>query len=134
MKKKLNCILLVDDDSSTNYLHKMVIEEVGCAEKCVAVQSGEAALEYLNEHPAPGLIFLDINMPAMNGWEFLEAYQQLDCGKEGTIVVVMLTTSLNPDDKEKARQYGEINGFNNKPLTTEMVGDILHKHFPDGVG
>ncbi len=134
MNKKLNCILLIDDDEATNLLNQIVVEKSGCAEKCIAVQSGIEALEYLTSrknggHPQPDLILLDINMPAMNGWEFMDAYKELDSKQKGQIVIVMLTTSLNPDDEEKSRTYDEIQDFKNKPLTVKMLQGIVEKHF-----
>tara|TARA_R110002124_G_scaffold287323_4_gene472821 strand:+ start:4326 stop:4733 length:408 start_codon:yes stop_codon:yes gene_type:complete len=130
MRKKVNCILLIDDDEPTNFLHKIIIEDSNLAEKVVAVQSGYEALEYLEKkedgkYPQPGIIFLDINMPAMNGWEFLERYKQLDESLKGKILVVMLTTSINPDDKKKAMGKGFVKGFLSKPLTTEMLEKII---------
>lgn len=134
MTKKLNCILLIDDDEATNYIHKRIISEVGCAEKVVAVQSGQAALDFLNEstnghHPKLDLIFLDINMPAMNGWEFLKHYKNLSASKRAKVVLVMLTTSLNPDDLELATKIDEVNGFESKPLTAEKMKSTLKVHF-----
>lgn len=135
MKKKLNCILLIDDDEATNYIHKIVINKADCAEQVVAMQSGYDALDYLTKmkdgiYPQPDVIFLDINMPAMDGWEFLEEYEKLEDGQKGHIVVVMLTTSLNPDDEKKAKSLGKVNGFKNKPLSVEMVEDVVKEHFP----
>ena len=134
MKDKLNCILLIDDDDSANFLSELVIRKTNCTEKVVAVQSGNAALEYLKSkengvHPKPDLIFLDINMPGMNGWEFLEAYDELEFEQKGKIVVVMLTTSTNPDDIAKAKSIGGINDFSHKPMTTEMLNKVLLNYF-----
>lgn len=137
MKKKLNCILLIDDNESDNYYHEVIIEEVGCTENVVALESGKDALEYLSskesngKYPQPDLIFLDINMPGMNGWEFLEEYKKLDKDKQGNIVVVMLTTSLNPDDEAKASDLKEIKNFMNKPLTVDTLNQTLNKYFPE---
>ena len=136
MERKLNCILLIDDDEATNFLHKIVIRNAKCAEKVVSVQSGKAALEYLcskedDEHPQPDLIFLDINMPVMNGWEFLERYKKLPENQKGKIMVVMLTSSLNPDDEVRSREYGEINKFLGKPLTKEMLVEVLELNFKE---
>src|ERR1041384_5557494 len=73
MKTALNCVLLIDDDEPTNYINKMLIEEAHCTKQVEVVQGGQAALNYLSSfasNPEPGqlpeLIFLDINMPAMN--------------------------------------------------------------------
>ncbi len=133
MTKKLNCILLIDDDEATNYIHQKVIEEVSCAEKVVAAQSGQEALDFLNEREdwasSPvDLIFLDINMPAMNGWEFLEHYNKLDASKKAKTILVMLSTSLNPDDRENALEMDSVNGFENKPLTEEKIISIFEAY------
>lgn len=134
MKTKLNCVLLIDDDEPTNFLNKIVINQSGLAEKVVVTQGGKEALDYLNstendEHPHPDLILLDINMPAMNGWEFLEEYKKLGPAQQGKIVVIMLTTSLNPDDWDMAQKIDEIKDFMNKPLSAESLEKVLSKHF-----
>ena len=137
MKQKLNCILLIDDDEPTNFLNRMVIEEVGCTERIEIMQSARDALKYLTNttnsgsYPRPDLVFLDINMPAMDGWEFLEKYNQLPEDQKAKIIVVMLTTSFNPEDELKARKIAGIAGFRNKPLTPEILTMLLRQHFPD---
>jgi len=130
MTRKLNTIMLIDDDEPTNFLSKMLIEEAHCAEHIQVADSGKMALDYLSKcNNSPDLIFLDINMPAMNGWEFLDKYRELDKVKQGKIVIIMLTTSLNPDDKVKAGQMPEISGFENKPLSPELIDRVLKKYF-----
>jgi CheY-like chemotaxis protein len=136
MQHKLNCVLVIDDDEPTNFLNQIIVENSGCAEHVKAVQSGQEALEYLTTRekdkcPRPDLIFLDINMPAMNGWEFLEKYKSLNKEEQGKIMVVMLTTSLFPEDKVKAEEMPEVSGFENKPLTPEKLDRILAKFFQD---
>jgi len=134
MRPKLKTILLVDDDEATNFIHQMVIKQMGCTENIVVRENGVEALEYLTasidgNYPQPDLILLDINMPRMDGWEFLEEYKKLDDDQLAKTVIVMLTTSLNPDDKDKANIIPVITGFMSKPLTTEMLEEILVKHF-----
>jgi CheY-like chemotaxis protein len=146
MKKQLNCILLIDDDEPTNFLNKMTLEQMGCTRHIRIAQSGQEALDYListnpgddpcsatgrppDYHPRPDLIFLDINMPAMDGWEFLQRYKQLPSGQKADIVLIMLTTSLNPDDEMRTRKMPEIAGFENKPLKKEHVYALLEKYF-----
>ncbi|MDB5280213.1 MAG: response regulator receiver protein [Ferruginibacter sp.] len=143
MKNKLNCVLLVDDDEPTNFLNQMLVEETGCAQHIQVAQGGEIALDYLtnsedatmndDNFPCPDLIFLDINMPVMNGWEFLEKYRQLKIKHKVKVVLVMLTTSLFPEDKLRAEAIPEISGFENKPLTPEAWERIMQKYFPDKV-
>lgn len=135
MKNKLNCILLVDDDQPTNFFNEIVIKKSCYTDQVYAVQTGMEALEFLKSrqngvYPQPDLILLDVNMPAMNGWEFLEEYKSLPKEQRGNIVVVMLTTSLNPDDKSKASTINEISGFKSKPLTLEILNEIIKEFFP----
>lgn len=137
MNKKVNCVLVIDDDEPTNFLTRMILEESGWVNHIRIAQNGPEALEYLSKSeiegadpinfPSPDLILLDINMPAMDGWEFLEEYRKL--GVDDRIIIVMLTTSLFPEDKKKAERMEEISGFENKPLTTEKFRSILESYF-----
>ena len=136
MNTKISTVLLVDDDESTNFLHRRIIEKTGLAERVVIKETGLQALEYLRSmengvHPQPELILLDINMPVMNGWEFLKEYRQMDAEQQGKIVVVMLTTSINPDDQAKANALGMISDFKNKPLTQAMFTEMVRGYFPE---
>ncbi|HWK07254.1 MAG TPA: response regulator [Puia sp.] len=140
MKTKLDCILLIDDDEPTNFLNKMTVEQTGCARHVAIAQSGQEGLDFLmgqrsavndTDCPHPDLIFLDINMPAMDGWEFMEKYKQLPKEQKASIVLIMLTTSLNPDDEEKTKHIPEISGFENKPLKERQLEQILEKYFGD---
>lgn len=132
--RKLNCILLVDDDIPTNYYNKKIIEKLDCAHHVEACTSGEAALEFLRSDfssgnpPQPELIFLDINMPGMNGFEFLDEYEKLPAEFRGKVVIMMLTTSVNPHDEERANEKG-IKGFVRKPLDKEMLTALIQEHF-----
>src|ERR1041385_2757434 len=106
MTKKIHSILLVDDDDATNYLNRLTLKKLDCADEVHISESGSEALQYLQknvngDYPHPDLIFLDINMPAMDGWEFLEEYKKLPPEMKGKIVEIMLTTSLNPDDMRR---------------------------------
>jgi len=134
MKPKLKNILLVDDDEATNYIHKRVIKEADCTENIIIRDSGTDALQYLTskidgKYPQPDLIFLDINMPAMDGWEFLEQYKNLEDEQQAKTIIVMLTTSLNPDDKDKANTIPLISGFMAKPLTPEKLEHLHEEYF-----
>lgn len=139
MKKKLSTVLLIDDDEPTNFINSYIIDEVNCANSIKAVQSAEEALKYLSQcsagdtpdaAPAPELIFLDINMPGLNGWEFLEEYRKLTHLHKKSIII-MLTTSMNPDDQLRAQFIEEVAGFRSKNLTPEMLNELLKEHFPE---
>lgn len=147
--KQLNCILLIDDDEPTNFLNKMTLEQSGCARHIRIASSGQAALDYLRGSRAdlpgsdiggtgpadpgicwrPDLIFLDINMPAMDGWEFLAEYRTLPPEKKADTVLIMLTTSLNPDDEKRTIAIPEVSGFEHKPLNQVRLEQLLNKYF-----
>jgi CheY-like chemotaxis protein len=141
MKKKLNCVLLVDDNDSDNFIHRRVLEKSGITNHVEIAMNGQEALEFLTtkaksghlegSYTQPELIFLDINMPVMDGWEFLEEYRKLKDIQKGKVVFVMLTTSLNPSDKVKAEKLLEPDCFHFKPLTLEMIDRIMQKSFPE---
>jgi CheY-like chemotaxis protein len=127
-KLKIRKILLVDDDEATNYYNKFVIERLNLVEEIVVKETGKRALDYLlgiEKDDFPNLIFLDINMPEMNGWEFLEAYEKDKLYSRFTSVIVMLTTSINPEDREKASRMKLVNDFKIKPITEKMFLEIL---------
>lgn len=133
MKTKLNRILLVDDNPDDNYYHQIILKKMNIVDRIDVVLNGLEALAYLkreNQVP-PELIFLDINMPRMNGWEFLEQYKYLDAKQKARVVIMILTTSANPDDIRRAKEIEEVTGFETKPLTEEMMTRLLNQHFPD---
>lgn len=131
----IRCTLLVDDDPATNYLNRKLLERLGITEQIKVATNGREALQVLisscgeDLSPAcPALIFLDINMPVMGGFEFLEAYGELPLAQQQAIVIVMLTTSLHPNDVQRAAQL-PVAGFLSKPLTAEKVAQVLTDYF-----
>lgn len=134
----INCIMLVDDNPDDNFFHERVIKKNNYANNVIAVESGIEALEFLKNKKLntdhPDLIFLDINMPKMNGWEFLEEYKKLDKELQSKMVVVMLTTSDNPDDIALAKTKDVLSDFKTKPLTKEMMDDIVKQYFEERKG
>lgn len=125
--------MLVDDDEITNFVHQSLLEEAGVTQRVLVASNGQEALELIKERvlqdgEGPCLIFLDINMPVMNGFEFLEAYQELEDEFKHSAIVVMLTTSLNPKDTDRVEEFG-VNDFINKPLNKKKLLEVLEKHF-----
>jgi CheY-like chemotaxis protein len=135
MRKKLNNILLIDDDPDDNFFHQIIIKKMNMVHNIDVVTDGVKALEYLKRENQvqPELIFLDINMPRMNGWEFLAEYKKADIKSKSKIIIMILTTSANPDDLQKAKEIEEVSGFETKPLSPESLTSILNEYFPDYV-
>ncbi|WBA43948.1 response regulator [Hymenobacter canadensis] len=126
-------VLLVDDDSTANFLHALLLRTMGVARQVLVAENGEQALHTVVQAsvstPAacPALILLDLNMPVMNGLAFLEAYAQLPAPQQQA-TIILLTTSLHERDLARAREL-PIAGFLEKPLTREKVTALLQQHF-----
>jgi len=136
--KKINCIMLVDDNPADNEYHSIVISTAGVCDQIKIAYDGVEAISYLikagdqnqgEDFPRPDIIYLDINMPRMNGFEFLNEYSKLDENLKSKVMIIMLTTSLNPDDHTRALTYKEVAEFENKPLSVSMVKQVVEKYF-----
>lgn len=132
MTKIVKKVLLVDDDKVTNLLHTRLINRTGLVETVDVVTDGIAALEYLNEMHStngvqPELIFLDINMPRMNGFEFLQAYADLPEIPRDQQIVVMLSTSLLQSDHDRAEADPNVYKFANKPINPDQIREFVHE-------
>jgi len=129
---KIACTLLVDDDDTANYLNELLFNRIEATEKLLVARNGFEALQIIAQNcpgnNCPNLILLDINMPIMDGFEFLEAFEKLEFEKKELIVILMLTTSFNPRDVAKVRQ-ANIAGLVNKPLTKKALQELLAEHF-----
>ena len=129
--EKLSSILLVDDDSTNNFLNELLLKQLGVTDHLVTAEDGAQALDLLT-HPnnpiEPALLLLDVNMLGMNGIEFLEAYKQLPLAQNAPTVIIMLTTTMDARDLSRLDELG-IAGLVSKPLTKEKINDILQLHF-----
>ena len=130
----LKTVLLVDDDPLACFVHERLIRLVRPTSEVVSHYSGEEAISFIRKGieesaTAPELVFLDINMPGMNGWGFLEHYQKIDWKGVSSPILCMLTASGNPDDEVRARSYLEVADFVRKPLTTNQINSLLKAHF-----
>ncbi|MBD3663770.1 response regulator [Sulfitobacter aestuariivivens] len=132
----INKILLVDDDEVTNLLHKRLIRRSGQVKEVAVATDGLEALDYLRSRiaakaPLPELIFLDINMPRMGGFEFLEKYAELDLDGEIQQVIVMLSTSLLSADHMRAEADPNVKCFIDKPISPTEFVEILSEFAGD---
>ncbi len=130
MSSNLYNIMLVDDDRAFNFLNEKIIGFEKFASNISSFVEASKALDFLREaalsnpETLPDYIFLDINMPEMDGWEFMDKFKALPQPAVDKCKVFILTSSLNPIDIEKSKTYREVKGFASKPLTTEIISFI----------
>ena len=129
--KKLKRFLLIDDSKATNFFNKTIIEKVGCVEEVVVAENGKDALDILKNEIVPEIIFLDINMPVMDGWDFLTEYQRLNDDYKGSIIVLMLGTKLKDAEQKLSESITEIKEYSEKMLKKDIVCNLVNKYFED---
>ncbi len=120
-------IILVDDNEPDNVFHSIIIRGAGFDGDLRVFEDGVSGLEYLRnaDLQVPTLIFLDINMPGMDGFEFAEQATPLISQDHASAIIMMLTSSRSPHDIEKAKRLAVIRDFLTKPLQVDQVREIL---------
>lgn len=128
----LTRILCVDDDPITLMLYKMVIKKSEFAHNIETARNGEEALVFFDELSKdtqadyPQIIFLDLNMPVMGGWEFLDHFNTERYSAFGDIKVIVLSSTIDPNDIEKSKTYPMVIDFLSKPISKEMLESLRY--------
>lgn len=122
-------ICLIDDDRIYQFTAKRIIQLVNPLQKILIFSNGKEAIDYfaqqaINDADLPDLIFLDINMPVMNGWEFLEAYSLVKTALVKQISIYMVSSSVDEKDKIRSKSF-DVKDFIEKPIDKEMMVEIL---------
>lgn len=121
-------VVIVDDDSVVLFLHKVLIDRSNLPSASQSFKNAKEALEYISSngvHKKPYLVLLDINMPVMDGWEFLEAIQDVDF--KDNLYVAMVTSSINTNDIEHAKKYPQVIDYLEKPLRKDACEKLYQK-------
>lgn len=130
--KHLKKLILVDDDEIIVYLTKRLVKETNLVELTKVFGNGSDAINYLKEnrnntHLLPEIIFLDLFMPIMDGWQFLEEYALLKPKIDTQIIIYIITSSVSPEDIIRAKNIKEVTDYIIKPITKENFIAILEK-------
>lgn len=132
MKQVLQRIMIIDDDEVNNFLCTKVINRSGLECNVESYLSGMLALRKIidtDKDLLPDLLFLDINMPVMNGWDFLEEFKKLDLENKENIKIIMLSSSIYQKDIEKAEEYEIVSDYVTKPLSIDKILEINRNLF-----
>jgi len=122
-------VLLIDEDATNNLIFKKLANSTKLSDDLITCISALDGLEYLSDclksgNALPEIIFLDIKMPIMNGWEFLDEFQKLKTKFDSPIKIFILSTSNNPNDFDKAQKYDDVQKYLVKPLSIKTLKEI----------
>ncbi|HVI49338.1 MAG TPA: response regulator [Chitinophaga sp.] len=125
----INLIFIVDDDPIHQQIAKIMIERQGISASIRVFADGQELLDYIREHAAdkdnlPDLILLDLNMPIMDGWEFLDEYDTFYQQLPKQIRIYVLTSSIDEKDRERVHNYSCVEGYLTKPLSREVIAQL----------
>jgi CheY-like chemotaxis protein len=131
MSKTIICI--VDDDDIYQFTISRTLEIQKAAETILTFADGEMAFQFISENldnPArlPDVIFLDINMPVMDGWQFLEAYEKIKSDVLKKITIYLVTSSIDPTDVERARNISSITKYLTKPIEPHTLRSLIERN------
>ena len=125
----MKTVLLVDDDHICNFLMGKALMHLGSATEIVSVLNGQQAIDLITDYSTnsrnlPEVIFLDINMPVMDGFAFLEVYNNLELVDKQNVKIIIVSSSDNPNDKLRAQALG-VKDFLLKPVNEDKLRSVL---------
>jgi len=131
MASTLKNVCLIDDDKIYQFTATMILEATGLTNSIAAFLNGKDAINFLKDpnttlnSQLPDIIFLDINMPVMNGWEFLEEFQQFSASLSQPIKIYLVSSSVDESDINKSKKYPAITDYVIKPLNRDKYRQLL---------
>ena len=128
--KKVQLCCIIDDDPIFVYGTKRIIKEVDFAESILVYSNGQEALDGLTKicvakEPLPDVIFLDLNMPVLNGWEFLNEFKNCQSKRSKSITIYIISSSVDPRDLVRVKDYDQVDNYILKPITPDDLAKIL---------
>ncbi|MDC6351019.1 response regulator [Zeaxanthinibacter sp. PT1] len=134
--KKIRTSCIIDDDPIFIYGTKRIMKEVNFCDEILVYQNGQQALDGLSsivesDENFPSVIFLDLNMPIMNGWEFLDQLITINHPKKDNLIIYIISSSIDPRDLERVKDYEIVHNYILKPVTPKdlsTVMEVLHDY------
>lgn len=128
--RKIELLALVDDDDTFVFITKRIIEKTNHVKEIKVFGNGLDALNYLkenlnSEYRLPDIIFLDLSMPIMDGWQFLDEFTSLESQKTSKIIIYVCSSSISPHDIMKAKKMSAVSDFIIKPVTKDKFTEII---------
>lgn len=128
--KKINTFCIIDDDDIYQFTTSVLLKKTDLVNKIILFSNGLKAINFLkeelgNKENIPDILFLDVNMPVMDGWEFLEEYLLIKPMMPKTVIIYMVSSSVDEKDVLKAKSISTLSGYLVKPISSQNIMEVI---------